>query len=92
MANRLPLTNADGEVRELTEEDFKQAAPFSALPESLRDKLTAISRGPQTSSGEERIAVRLSRQVVESFRASGQGWQARMDTALKDWLRTHSPS
>ena len=42
MANPLPLTDADGEVRELTEEEFKTAIPFSALPESLRDKLTAI--------------------------------------------------
>jgi len=29
---------------------------------------------------------------VEQFRASGDGWQTRMDVALKDWLKTHSPA
>jgi uncharacterized protein (DUF4415 family) len=39
----------------------------------------------------ERITIRLSRDVVEQFRASGDGWQTRVDAALKDWLKTHSP-
>ena len=39
----------------------------------------------------ERITIRLSREVVETFRASGDGWQTRVDSALKDWLKTHSP-
>ena len=39
----------------------------------------------------ERITIRLSRDVVETFRASGDGWQTRVDTALKDWLKTHTP-
>lgn len=39
----------------------------------------------------ERITIRLSREVVERFRASGDGWQTRVDTALKDWLKTHTP-
>lgn len=33
MANRKPLTNDEGEVRELTEEDFAAAKKFSDLPE-----------------------------------------------------------
>lgn len=39
----------------------------------------------------ERITIRLSRDVVETFRASGDGWQSRVDTALKEWLKTHTP-
>ena len=37
----------------------------------------------------ERISIRLTRSVVETFRASGTGWQARLDTALQDWLKEH---
>lgn len=40
----------------------------------------------------ERITIRLSREVVEQFRATGDGWQTRVDAALKDWLKTHSPA
>jgi uncharacterized protein (DUF4415 family) len=28
---------------------------------------------------------------MASFKATGRGWQTRIDAALKDWLRTHSP-
>ena len=39
MANPKPLTNEEGEVRELTEEDFARAVPFSALPAELQTLL-----------------------------------------------------
>jgi uncharacterized protein (DUF4415 family) len=35
--------------------------------------------------------IRLSPEVAQAFRATGAGWQTRIDAALKDWLRTHSP-
>lgn len=79
----------DDENPEWTKEDFKRAVPFSGLPESLQAKL----RGrPKAAVTKERITIRLSPEVVEQFRASGDGWQTRLDAALKDWLKTHSPA
>ena len=92
MAKRLPLTNKSGEVRELTEEDFINARPFSALPRSLKTKLERRPRGPQKAPVKERITIRLSPEVVAPFRATGDGWQTRLDAALKDWLKTHTPA
>ncbi len=40
MANRKPLTNDEGEVRELTEEDLAQFVLFSALPAELQKLLS----------------------------------------------------
>jgi hypothetical protein len=40
MANPKPLTNEEGEVRELTEEDLAQFVPFSALPAELQKLLS----------------------------------------------------
>jgi hypothetical protein len=40
MANPRPLTNAEGEVRELNEEDFARFVPFSALPAELQTLLS----------------------------------------------------
>jgi uncharacterized protein (DUF4415 family) len=34
--------------------------------------------------------IRLSSDVSAAFRATGTGWQTRIDAALKDWLRMHS--
>jgi len=49
-------------------------------------------RGPQRTPTKERITIRLSHDVVEQFRATGDGWQTRIDTALQEWLsaRGHS--
>lgn len=37
---RKPLTNDEGEVRELAEEDLAQFVPFSALPTELQKLLS----------------------------------------------------
>ncbi|MGN2392664.1 BrnA antitoxin family protein [Pelomicrobium sp. G1] len=88
MARRKPLIDAKGEVRELTLEDLKKFKPAQeALPPSLRKKLGV--RGPQKAPTKERITIRLSRDVVERFRATGEGWQTRIDAALRDYLKTH---
>ena len=91
MASRKPLIDTDGEVRELTAGDMARFKPAAeVLPSSLRKKLGV--RGPQKAPTKERITIRLSREVVEQFRESGEGWQTRMDAALREWLKSHSPA
>lgn len=52
----------------------------------------AKRRGRPVGSGvKEQVAIRIDREVLAAFRAGGAGWQTRMNDALKDWLRTHSP-
>ena len=52
-----------------------------------------LKRGrPFAQSTKERITIRLSQDVVRAFRESGTGWQTRLDAALKDWLKTHTPA
>lgn len=88
-----PLTDAEGEVRELTAADFKQSKPAQeALPASLHATLGIGKRGKQKSPTKVALSVRLHPDVVNAFRATGDGWQTRMDVALQDWLQTHNPS
>ena len=42
MENPKPLTNSEGEVRKLTEEDFQRGINFSELPKNLQIKETYI--------------------------------------------------
>ena len=86
-----PLIDAHGEVRALTAADVKHMRPATdVLPTALRAKLGV--RGPQKTPTKERITIRLSPDVVEQFRATGDGWQTRVDAALQDWLKSHSPA
>lgn len=70
---------SDPDAQPLTDEEWEAVRP-------------ALRRGrPTAEVTKERITIRLSREVVDQFRASGAGWQTRMDAALKDWLKTHRP-
>jgi uncharacterized protein (DUF4415 family) len=90
MPRTRPLIDAKGEVRELTARDLSGFRPADeVLPAALKRRLGV--RGPQKAPTKERITIRLSPDVVEAFRATGDGWQTRVDSALKDWLRTHRP-
>jgi uncharacterized protein (DUF4415 family) len=81
----------DKDNPEWTDNDFKRAVPLSRLPESLQAKLSGIQRGrPRAEVTKQRISIRLSPDVLEGFRASGAGWQTRIDAALKEWLQSHS--
>lgn len=88
MANRRPLTDHEGEVREVTSKDIVAAVPFSALPGAEREMLSSLRRrGPQKSPRKVPVSIRLSPDVAEGLRATGAGWQRRADQALRSWLR-----
>jgi uncharacterized protein (DUF4415 family) len=47
-------------------------------------------RGKQKAPTKVAVTLRYSPEVIDAFRATGKGWQTRMDEALKEWLREHS--
>jgi uncharacterized protein (DUF4415 family) len=80
----------DADNPEWTVAEARKASSFSALPKTLQTKLARRTRGAQAAPTKARITIRLSPDVVETFRATGTGWQTRMDAALQDWLKTHA--
>ena len=72
---------------EWTEEDFKRARPISDFPELLEALQNARARrgqrGPQKSEVKDRIGLRLDHNIVEHFRATGPGWQSRINDILR---------
>jgi uncharacterized protein (DUF4415 family) len=93
MANRKPLIDENGEVREITAEDVALFKPFSALPVAEQSVLLKLHRrGPQRTPKKVPISIRLSPDVVEGLRATGTGWQGRADEALRTWLSRQAAS
>jgi uncharacterized protein (DUF4415 family) len=89
MTKRPDPETIDDENPEWSETEATNALPLSNLPVSLRSKL----RGrPKAAVTKQRISIRLSPDVLEAFRATGAGWQTRIDAALRDWLETHPPA
>ncbi len=60
-------------------------------PEQIRARRAGRPLGAVKANPKVSTTIRLSPEVMQAFRASGDGWQTRIDAALKDWLRTHSP-
>ena len=85
----------DDENPEWTDEKFTRARPASeVLPELFGAQVAKTllkPRGKQVAPTKRAVTVRYSPDVLDAFKATGAGWQTRMDAALKDWLRTHSP-
>lgn len=67
---------------ELTAEQLAQAKPFAEAFPDLAEKMRR-TRGPQKTPTKIAIQLRLDRDVVERFRASGKGWQSRINEILK---------
>jgi uncharacterized protein (DUF4415 family) len=66
--------------------DFAKAVPFSGLPAQERAVLSSRKRGSQLAPKKIPISIRLSPDVLEGLRATGEGWQSRADEALRLWL------
>lgn len=45
--------------------------------------------GRPAGSSKELVSLRLDADVLESFRATGAGWQTRINDVLKDWAKHH---
>jgi uncharacterized protein (DUF4415 family) len=53
----------------------------------LRAKLaTRRARGPGSKPPKQSVTVRFSPEVIDYFRATGNGWQTRMDDALREYV------
>ena len=86
------LTNDEGEVRELTTQDLRRMRSMDhVLPENLHETIRQRDRnGPQHSPTKVKTTIRLSPEVIEYFKAEGDGWQGRIDQALKEYIQENS--
>ena len=71
----------DPDNPEWTRKDFERARPPQDLPEDIQEAFRR--RGPQKAPRKVPVSLRLSREVVERFKADGPGWQSRIDQALR---------
>jgi uncharacterized protein (DUF4415 family) len=70
----------DPDTYEVPTEDFKKMKRLGA-------------RGrPRLDVPKVQLTVRYDADIVDTFKATGDGWQTRMNDALRDWLKDHQPA
>lgn len=80
---------------ELTEEWFANATPMIGGREVTMEEFREAARKsfPRNASPADaaRMAVTIDYDIdiIEAFRATGDGWEARMNDALRDWIKAH---
>lgn len=70
---------ADPDARPLTPRQLKAMVPLRTL------------RGrPKSANPKQLVSVRYSPEVLEFFKATGEGWQTRMDGVLRQYVSRRS--
>ena len=70
---------ADPDAQPLTPKQLKSMVPLRAL------------RGrPKSASTKELVSVRYRPEVLAYFKATGEGWQSRMDGVLRKYVTRHA--
>ena len=69
---------ADPDAAPFTEAEWAQVKPL-------------VRRGRPLGSGTKtQVTLRLDVEVLAKFKATGDGWQTRINDALKSWVQTHA--
>lgn len=88
MSKRRVSEQIEDENPEWSAEEAARALSRADLPGGLRAKLSRRGRPPKEAP-KVAVSLRLSPDVLESFKATGKGWQTRIEAALREWLDTH---
>ena len=94
-SSKRPLTNAeeaeiqkmiasDPDAPELTDEQIASMRPFKEAFPELAAKMEKSRGGrPRKDRPKQAVSLRLDADVVDKFKATGPGWQTRINDALK---------
>jgi uncharacterized protein (DUF4415 family) len=71
-----------GDNPEWTKEDFANARPFAEVFPELAASIRK-TRGPNKAPTKRLVSLRLSGEVIDKYKAGGDGWQSRIDADLR---------
>jgi uncharacterized protein (DUF4415 family) len=71
---------------EWTKADFAKAKPFADVFPELAASIRK-GRGPNKAPTKKLVSLRLSPDVLAHFKATGPGWQAKIDDTLRKAAR-----
>jgi uncharacterized protein (DUF4415 family) len=85
---------ADPDAPDMSDDDLARMRPASEMLPMIFGaengaKLMRRRGRPAKAITKEAVNVRYDRDVLEAFRAGGEGWQTRMNTALREWAAQH---
>jgi uncharacterized protein (DUF4415 family) len=68
------------------------AQPLTPKQLAAMVPMRALRGRPKSSQRKQLVSVRYSSEVLAYFKSTGEGWQSRMDGALREYVAQHSSS
>lgn len=100
IADIAPITDKDGEVRELSNSDLARFKPIRDVlsldllnklcVEPLAKDVSQINKAPRDKQLKKEPIIEVPQHVIQRFKRTGRGWQNRLKLALDGLLNTHS--
>ncbi len=85
----MPTLEEDKAITAAAKSD-PDALPLTPKQLSAMVPLRGMRGRPKAESKKMLVSVRYSPEVVAYFKSTGEGWQARMDGVLRDYVARHS--
>jgi uncharacterized protein (DUF4415 family) len=80
----IAAAKSDPDNPPLTDEQLRRMRPaYQVRPELVARHLRRERGRPKSEKTKQQVTLRIDRDVLDKFRASGQGWQRRINDALR---------
>jgi len=70
---------SDPDARPLTDEEWKRVKP-----------LVRFGRPPKPEGKKQLVSIRLDPDVLAALKATGRGWQTRINDVMRKWVAEHA--
>jgi uncharacterized protein (DUF4415 family) len=87
----MPTAQEDKAITAAAKND-PDAQPLTPKQLAAMVPMKALRGRPKSSNAKQLVSVRYSPEVLAYFKSTGEGWQSRMDGALREYVAQHSRS
>lgn len=74
----------------LTDEEWEALGPpmrgMGELPPHARQAIAKLRGRPTAEDPKQKVTIRLDSDILAALRASGSGWQTRLNQHLREWV------
>lgn len=85
----MPSVEEDRKITAQAKAD-PQAQPLTPAQLKAMVPLRSVRGRPRSENKKLLLSVRYSPEVIAYFKSTGEGWQSRMDTVLRQYVQEHS--
>ena len=85
----MPTVQEDKRIRASAKAD-PDAQPLTSKQLEAMIPMRALRGRPKSANPKQLVSVRYSPEVLEYFKSTGEGWQSRMDSVLRQYVSRRS--